>query len=119
LCGDFSIDALGFEMSPQLEKKKTHSTAKTTKRSEFRCLANTNINDCNCESLQTSFSTDISEYQSMFNDAYDNYWKGIEGSIMNAPNTFLTSVMKLDNKTATTNEENCELFAEFIHPMTN
>jgi hypothetical protein len=58
--------------------------------------------------------------------AYDNYRKGIEGSIKSEPKTFFkyvnlkknrigfSSVMKFENKNATTNEEKCELFAKFI-----
>jgi hypothetical protein len=69
-----------------------------------------------------------SEYQNVFNSEYDDFRKEIEDSIKTDPKTFFKylrrnlkknrvvfpSVKNFENKTASTNEDKCELFAEFI-----
>jgi hypothetical protein len=107
-------------------KNKANSTAKKMKQCESRCLSNPNINNCECEQFRSEFNAARSEYQHVFNSEYDDYRKEIEGSIKTDPKTFfkyvnlkknrvgLPSVMNFENKTASTNEDKCELFAEFI-----
>jgi hypothetical protein len=66
------------------------------------------------------------EYQMVFNSEYDDFRKGVEAAIKSDPKTFfqyvnlkknrvgLPSVKNFENKTASLNEEKCEMFAEFI-----
>lgn len=107
-------------------KNKSNSAAKKMKRSESACLLNPNIDNCECERLRTEFSAARSEYQLVFHSEYDDFRKGVEDSIKSDPKTFFQyvnlkknrigfpSVMIFENKTASTNEDKCELFAEFI-----
>jgi hypothetical protein len=107
-------------------KNKANSAAKKMKQSERHCLLNSSVNECECENLKAAFATARSEYQTAFNNAYDNYRIGIEESIKNDPKIFFKyvnlkknrvgfpSVMNLDDKTASTNEDKCELFADFL-----
>jgi hypothetical protein len=91
---------------------------------ERRCFSDP-IDDCECESFRALFSASRSQYQLAFYSAYDDYRMEIEGSIKTNPNIYFSYVnlkkyrvgfpaaMIFENKTALTNKDKCELFAEF------
>jgi hypothetical protein len=113
-------------------KNKANKAAKNLKLSESRCMSNGDIDDCECERLRENFVSARSDYQLIHRSAYDDYREKTERSIKKDPKTFFRyvdlkkervgypSVMKFGDRKAASNEDKCELFADFLqHTYTN
>jgi hypothetical protein len=97
-------------------KNKTNSAAKKMKQSERHCLLNSNVNECECENFRSAFTSARSDYQSAFNNAYDDFRIGIEDSIKNDPKTFFKYVNLKKNRRfpSVMILDKCEFFADFL-----
>jgi hypothetical protein len=96
------------------------------KDSEKWCLKNHAIDDCECERLREKFISLREEYQHQHGRAYDDYRARIEEAINSDPKSFFgyvdlnkkrvgyPSVMHFEGRLASSPEEVCDLFAEFI-----
>jgi hypothetical protein len=88
-------------------------------------MSNEHIDDCECERFREDFVFARSDYQLIHRGAHDDYREKTKRSIKKDPKTFFRYldlkkkkfgypyVMKFGNRKAASNEEKCELFADF------